>query len=823
MSVLGVDFGNDNCVIALARRRGVDVVANDLSNRATPSVVSFTPKQRLVGESGANQATMNWKNTIFGIKSILGLKYNSEEGQREMARLPYKFAEGKNGEILVEVFYKGQQRQFEPYRIVAMILQQLRQYAETDNGTRVVDAVISVPLYYTDNQRRDMINAAKVAGLNCLKLMNENTAAGLYFGMFNQEPQEEPINIAFCDLGHSASTISVVKMDKSKMSVLASGWNTQLGIRELDEMLINYFAQEIKKKHNLDVNSNPKARLRLAKSVTKLKKVLSANPKGTLNIECLMEDTDISFSCERETLENMAQEYLERFKKMLAGALEESGVSTESLHHVEMIGGGSFIPCLKHAITDVFGQEPRVTMNASEAVGRGCAIQGAILSPSFRVRDFAVSDTIPYSISIGWKSKDGEAMDTDELVNKKSVIFKRFSDSVPSTKMLTFTRSEDFYLVAQYEEAELLPGDATPFIARFDVKNKASQDGEPSKIKVRIKQNVHGILALSSAQKIEEVEVEEPVPKSENKEQNKDENQEEQNDNEESEKQENEEPQTRKVTKTIKTDLSVSVSTPGRTPSEVESAANEETSMQMDDRAVIEIAEKKNEVESYVYDNRSRIGEYGDLQEFIKPQDAEQFLELLNQTEDWLYTDEGDDASLSEYSDRLAQMQKYGESAKMRKEEHERRDEAAEALMASVNKYRADASSGDEKYSHIEQKDKDSIIEKCNNAEQWLRQKLDEQSKIPKTENPVVKCSEMESKKKDLDTYCPQILCKPKPKPKSEPKKEDNKQKQEQQGEGAKQGQEQESGNQESKEDAPQPMEEEGGNSDKNPEDMDLD
>jgi len=286
MSVVGFDFGNANCTIAVAQKGGIDVILNEVSSRQTPCMVSFGEKERYIGEPALSQYMRNIKNTIVNIKRILGRKWNEPELQEELKSLPFKAVQLENNEVGVEVMYCFEKKVFTPVQIVAMILQKLKQITEKATEKGCCDVVISVPGFWTDFQRRALLDASKIAGLNCLRLLNESTASALGYGIYKTNLSEtEPIHVMFVDMGHTATSVCIVEFLKGKLKILSSAYDPHLGGRNFDQVLVDHFVKEFKDKYKIDIRTNQKAMIRLEVACEKLKKSIkyccrSTNQRG---------------------------------------------------------------------------------------------------------------------------------------------------------------------------------------------------------------------------------------------------------------------------------------------------------------------------------------------------------------------------------------------------------------------------------------------------------------------------------------------------------------------------------------------------------------
>ena len=414
-----------------------------------------------------------------------------------------------NGQVGAEVTYLGKKEKFTATQITAMYLTKIKQTASAELKLPVADVVISVPVWYTDAQRRALLDAAEIAGLKTLRLINDTTASALGWGITKTDlppPEEKPKRVAFIDIGHSNYTASIVEFKKGELTVKATAWDRHFGGRYIDQALIAHFAKEFKEKYKIDIFENAKAKFRVQAGVEKLKKILSANSAAPLNIESVMNDVDVRGMLKREELEELIAPLLERATAPIEEALAQAKLKPEDIDAIEMIGGCTRVPALKTRIQDFFGKPLSFTLNQDEAVARGCAFSCAILSPVFRVRDFSVHDIVSYPIEFTWeKSEDIPDEYTSLTVFNKGNV-------MPSTKILTFYRKNPFDLEAKYAKPEQLPGKTNPWIGRFSVKGvQEDPKGDFMICKLKARLNVHGVLNVESGYYVEEVEVEEPI------------------------------------------------------------------------------------------------------------------------------------------------------------------------------------------------------------------------------------------------------------------------------------------------------------------------
>ncbi|KAG1365334.1 putative Heat shock 70 kDa protein 16 [Cocos nucifera] len=504
MSVVGFDIGNDNCVIAAVKQRGIDVLLNDESKRETPAVVSFGEKQRFLGSAGATSAAMNPRSTVSQVKRLIGRAFDHPDVQADLRRLPFLTSQAPDGGILIHLRYLNEDRAFTPVQILGMLLAHLKDVAEKSLETSVSDCVIGIPSYFTDLQRRAYLDAAAIAGLQPLRLMHDTAATTLGYGIYKTDlaPPGAGTYVAFVDIGHCDTQVSVAAFESGQMRVLSHAFDANLGGRDFDEVLFNYFSEHFKEQYKIDVGSNARASMRLRMACEKLKKVLSANAEAPLNIECLMDEKDVKGFIKREEFEKLAADLLERVLEPCKKALMDAGLNMDMIHSVELVGSGSRVPAITRILAGFFGREPRRTLNASECIARGCALQCAMLSPVFRVKEYEVQDSFPFSI--------GFASDEGPVSTLSSNILFRKGQPFPSVKMLTFHRTNTFTLEAFYaNQSELQPG-ASPKISCFQVGPFQASRSEKPKVKVRVRLNLHGIVSVESASLIED-DINDPV------------------------------------------------------------------------------------------------------------------------------------------------------------------------------------------------------------------------------------------------------------------------------------------------------------------------
>uniref|UniRef100_A0A4W2DFW2 Heat shock 70 kDa protein 4 n=1 Tax=Bos indicus x Bos taurus TaxID=30522 RepID=A0A4W2DFW2_BOBOX len=747
MSVVGIDLGFQSCYVAVARAGGIETIANEYSDRCTPACISFGPKNRSIGAAAKSQVISNAKNTVQGFKRFHGRAFSDPFVEAEKSKLAYDIVQLPTGLTGIKVKYMEEERSFTTEQVTAMLLSKLKETAESVLKKPVVDCVVSVPCFYTDAERRSVMDATQIAGLNCLRLMNETTAVALAYGIYKQDLpalEEKPRNVVFVDMGHSSYQVSVCAFNRGKLKVLATAFDTTLGGRKFDEVLVNHFCEEFGKKYKLDIKSKIRALLRLSQECEKLKKLMSANASDLpLSIECFMNDVDVSGTMNRGKFLEMCDDLLARVEPPLRSVLEQAKLKKEDIYAVEIVGGATRIPAVKEKISKFFGKEISTTLNADEAVTRGCALQCAILSPAFKVREFSITDVVPYSISLRWNSPAEEGSSDCEVFSK--------NHAAPFSKVLTFYRKEPFTLEAYYSSPQDLPY-PDPAIAQFSVQKVTPQsDGSSSKVKVKVRVNVHGIFSVSSASLVEVhkfEENEEPMETDQNAKE------------EEKMQVDQEEPHVEEQQQ--------------QTPAENRVESEEmEGKMIMQDKLEKERNDAKNAVEEYVYEMRDKLS--GEYEKFVSEDDRNNFTLKLEDTENWLYED-GEDQPKQVYVDKLAELKNLGQPIKMRFQESEERPKLFDELGKQIQQYMKVISSfknKEDQYDHLDAADMLKVEKSMNEAMEWMNNKLNLQNKQSLTMDPVVKAKEIEAKIKELTSICSPIISKPKPKvelPKEEQK-----------------------------------------------------
>lgn len=675
----GVDLGNDNTVIACAVNRGIDIIVNEVSNRSTPSLVGFGTKNRFIGESAKNQQTSNIKNTVDNLKRILGLNYKDPDFPTEKEFFTAALTENEAGQINAKVRFAGEQQEFSSTQLAAMYLGKIKDTAAKETKGKISDICLSVPVWYTEKQRRAAADACKIAGLNPVRIVNEVTAAAVGYGVFKQNdlPEDQPKKVAFVDIGHSSYQVSIAAVKKGELKVLGAAYDKHFGGRNFDYAIANHFADEFKSKYKIDVRENPKAFYRVLVASEKVKKVLSANTQAPINIESLMNDVDVSASLSREELEEFVKPLLDRINVPIEVALKEAGLAASDLDSIEVIGGCTRVPSLKTKLAEIFGKQLSTTLNQDEAIARGNAFICAMHSPTVRVRPFKFEDYNPYSVSYHW---DKEDEDEDHLE-----VFPR-GGSFPSTKIITLYRKGDFQIEARYSKKSEVPAGTEPVIAKWLIKGVVPDEGEKSiAVKLKLRNDPSGFYTIESAYTITEQLVKELI---------------EPEVKEGEEADEEAEPQYREVKKVVKkADLEIVISSAALDEDLKNKLFEKENAMVVADKLVADTEDRKNALEEYIYELRGKLDDQ--YKDFASDAEKEKLSGMLMKTEDWLY-DDGYDSTKGKYIAKYEELASLGNLIKGRyqadqeeKKQAIRQKQEAAQLAAMAEKMAAARKEGD--------------------------------------------------------------------------------------------------------------------------------
>ncbi len=422
--VIGIDLGTTNSCFAVMEGGEAKVLENSEGARTTPSMVAFTDTERLVGFPAKRQAVTNPENTLFAIKRLIGRRYSSPEVSKDKEHAPFKIIEGDNGDAWVEV--KGQK--YAPSQISAIVLQKIKEYAESYLGEKVEKAVITVPAYFNDSQRQATKDAGKIAGLEVLRIINEPTAAALAYGM----DKKASGTIAVYDLGGGTFDISILEIGDGVFEVKSTNGDTFLGGEDFDQRLVNYLADEFKKESGIDLRGDRLALQRLKEAAEKAKIELSSTTQTEVNLPFITADASgpkhLNIKLSRAKLESIVEDLIDKTVEPCKKAMADAGVTPSDISEVILVGGMTRMPKVQEKVKEIFGKEPHKGVNPDEVVAVGAAIQGGVLMGD--VKDVLLLDVTP--LSLGIETLGG--------------VFTRLIDrntTIPTRKSQVFSTAED--------------------------------------------------------------------------------------------------------------------------------------------------------------------------------------------------------------------------------------------------------------------------------------------------------------------------------------------------------------------------------------------
>ena len=429
--IIGIDLGTTNSAFAYMVAGKPEVIANAEGNRTTPSVVAINKSgERLVGQVAQRQRVTNAKNTIYGVKRLIGRKFSDKEVQKDLDIMPYEIVKKGDG-----VAVKMGDKDYTPEEVSAMILSKIKADAESFLGEEVTEAVITVPAYFDDSQRQATKDAGKIAGLEVKRIINEPTAAALAYGL--EKGKEEKI-VVF-DLGGGTFDVSVLELGDGVFEVRSTNGDTHLGGEDFDNAIVNYFLDVFKKSDGIDLRKDNAAMQRLKDEAEKAKKELSTTTETEINIPFITADADgpkhFEIKLTRAKLEELVKGLLDRVDEPVEKALKDAGLSKNDINEVVLVGGMTRMPAVVERVKKLFGKDPMQGVNPDEVVAVGAAIQGGVLTGD--VKDVLLLDVTPLTLGIETAGGVRTAMiDRNTTVpTSKSQVFSTYADNQPQVEI----------------------------------------------------------------------------------------------------------------------------------------------------------------------------------------------------------------------------------------------------------------------------------------------------------------------------------------------------------------------------------------------------
>ncbi|XP_024885560.1 97 kDa heat shock protein [Temnothorax curvispinosus] len=746
MSVIGIDFGNESCYVAVARAGGIETIANDYSLRSTPSCVAFSGKNRILGVAAKNQMVTNLKNTIHGFKRLLGRKYNDPQVQYELRFLPYKITPQADGSINIHVQYLGEEHVFSPEQITAMLFTKLKEISETALQTAVNDCVISIPSYSTQAERQALLDAARIAGLNVLRLFNETTATALCYGIYKQDlpaPEAPPRNIVFVDCGNASLQVSVCAFHKGKLKMLASTADNFERVEKTLKRCLSDSKLKLEEIHAVELaggSSRVPAIKRLVEEVFGRPVSTTLNQDEAVARGCALQCAMLSPAVRvREFSVTDIQPY--PLKLTWDATQGEEG-------EMEVFGHNHPVPFSKML---TFYRSSPFTLTASYSVPPPCY-------PQTYIGTFTIKNVKP--------TPEGESakVKVKVRVNLNGILTIASASLIEKREPTQQEKEEEEAQQQQQQQQQPQQQNSMDVESQAtDKKDKSDQDAqaneppapEVSMDKTRRNSDADdggkgaGGSAPSYSSRILSW-----FSSGDDKGDDK----------------------SKKKIPIRTIDLPIEANVCGLSPRDLDAAVEKEGKMVAEDKQEKERVDARNALEEYVYDLRAKLSEEDQLATFITETDKEALCRILDDTENWLY-EEGEDCQRQIYSERLTRLKSQGEPIKERRSEFEGRSYALEELgvalqLAKKSLDQIKMSNGkDDKYSHLTEEEVKTVEKTVQEKWTWLEEKRILLASTLRTQQPPVTVAQIRAEKQALDSVVLPILNKPKPK--VEPPKEE--------------------------------------------------